>query len=387
MNGRIESRGVIHGKVQMPIVSDGKSAYEIAVENGFIGTVDEWLASLHKEALDTELSAQGVAVASLEEYVDELGNTASTYTPKDSSTPNDERIEANTAVILATKTKLEQYVNDLPNNPMFQPELTELLIPAPTVPGTREYAAGSGVYADYDGFSRVTATAPADELVVTENNSEWRDIVRYGKLKVNVPIPDGYIVPGGTLDITENGEHNVTDKAKVNVNVPIPDGYVVPLLQEKLAVPSEAQQEITADKGWTALSKVVVPAVTSAVDSNIQPNNIRKGVTILGVAGTRDVYIEVSTTTEAENTTTHPISNGQVIVVVPLIWFTYAGVEKQAFEGMTWTEYCNNQQLNTIGVSIQGNKVAINNGYVVRNGSYVLPSDPIVENAQYSWGA
>ena len=35
--------------VQVPGLpgKDGKSAYEVAVERGFVGTVDEWLESLH----------------------------------------------------------------------------------------------------------------------------------------------------------------------------------------------------------------------------------------------------------------------------------------------------------------------------------------------------
>lgn len=41
---------------------------------------------------------------------------------------------------------------------------------------------------------------------------------------VNVPIPDGYIVPSGTLEITENGEHTVTEYEKVNVSVPTGGG-------------------------------------------------------------------------------------------------------------------------------------------------------------------
>ena len=36
---------------------------------------------------------------------------------------------------------------------------------------------------------------------------------------VSVPIPDGYIVPSGELEITENGEYDITDKASVIVAV------------------------------------------------------------------------------------------------------------------------------------------------------------------------
>lgn len=36
---------------------------------------------------------------------------------------------------------------------------------------------------------------------------------------VNVPIPDGYIKPVGTLEVTENGIHDVTAYQSVNVNV------------------------------------------------------------------------------------------------------------------------------------------------------------------------
>lgn len=45
---------------------------------------------------------------------------------------------------------------------------------------------------------------------------------------VNVPIPEGYIQPRGELEVTENGTHDVTDKASVSVQVPIPEGYVKP---------------------------------------------------------------------------------------------------------------------------------------------------------------
>lgn len=41
----------------------------------------------------------------------------------------------------------------------------------------------------------------------------------YSPVTVNVPVPEGYIKPSGELEITENGNHDVTAYQSVNVNV------------------------------------------------------------------------------------------------------------------------------------------------------------------------
>lgn len=103
---------------------------------------------------------------------------------------------------------------------------------------------------------------PTGTIDITVNGEH--DVSTYEKANVNVPTPDGYYkskpdtktiatngiylavrtdengdkyfheriqieVPEttatGTIDITENGEHDVTAYAKANVHVPIPDGY------------------------------------------------------------------------------------------------------------------------------------------------------------------
>lgn len=57
--------------------------------------------------------------------------------------------------------------------------------------------------------------------------------------------------------------------------------------QEKTGhVSAEDEIIITPDDGYDALTKVVIPRVTSRVDSDITPGNIRQGVSILGVTGT-----------------------------------------------------------------------------------------------------
>lgn len=63
------------------------------------------------------------------------------------------------------------------------------------------------------------------------------------------------------------------------------EGASQPKLQEKDVEPSIVYQPVVPDAGYDGLSKVNVSAVTSAIDKNIQPQNIKNGITILGVVG------------------------------------------------------------------------------------------------------
>lgn len=60
---------------------------------------------------------------------------------------------------------------------------------------------------------------------------------------------------------------------------------VTPNLQNKTVTPSTSQQSIQADGGYDGLDTVTVNAVTSSIDANIQAGNIKSGVQILGVTG------------------------------------------------------------------------------------------------------
>jgi len=56
--------------------------------------------------------------------------------------------------------------------------------------------------------------------------------------------------------------------------------------QAKTVDPTTSEQTIAADTGYTGLSEVKINAVTAAIDANIIAENIKQGVTILGVEGT-----------------------------------------------------------------------------------------------------
>lgn len=75
----------------------------------------------------------------------------------------------------------------------------------------------------YDGLSKVTVNAIQTEMkTITPTTSEQNIIPSNGKYLSAVTveaIPSNYIVPSGTLSITENGTHDITNYSAVNVNI------------------------------------------------------------------------------------------------------------------------------------------------------------------------
>ena len=73
----------------------------------------------------------------------------------------------------------------------------------------------------------------------------------------------------------------------------IEDRPAEPVLQNKSVEPSTGKQIITADSGYDGLGQVTVNEVTNSIDSNIKADNIKQGVSILGVQGTLEQGAEV----------------------------------------------------------------------------------------------
>lgn len=155
----------------------------------------------------------------------------------------------------------------------------------------RAYLTGEGTaYTDMTYFSddtssnrlRVTIKLKANQDGYVSSDYGLTQLIPYSSIQNKIKflsagnIKDGVTILGVTGNVIElNGE-------------------------TKTITPTTSQQVITPSQDKNAITEVTVNAVTSAIDSNIQAENIKNGVTILGITGTAQVIKEYSTYQEIE---------------------------------------------------------------------------------------
>lgn len=127
-------------------------------------------------------------------------------------------------------------------------------------------------YYKIKGTSGGGGSTPVGIIDITENGSH--DVTNYAVANVNVPIPEGYIMPSGALEVNENGTHNVKEYESVNVNVASSGGTAngLPLEVDSLpssgtAVPNSGYVEkvylntsLSVDEVINSLSQITYPS-------------------------------------------------------------------------------------------------------------------------------
>ena len=105
-----------------------------------------------------------------------------------------------------------------------------------------------------------------------------------------------------------------------NSDQAVKDKFNFDLNGEEISItPSTSQQVITPSQGKNAITKATVAAVTSSIDSDIIAGNIKKDVEILGVTGSVVELVEETanvTPTTAEQIITPTTGNGLTSVTV-----------------------------------------------------------------------
>lgn len=111
------------------------------------------------------------------------------------------------------------------------------------------------------------------------------------------PIPDQYIIPEGTLEITQNNEYNVENYEKVSVNVPIPEEAQ---LQEKTFTENGTYYP---DTGYEGFSKVVVNVSGGGggtIDYSILKTNATYGGNLYNITLTGNKLVDFTTRNDQE---------------------------------------------------------------------------------------
>ena len=137
----------------------------------------------------------------------------------------------------------------------------------------KDILAGKTAYVDGEKLEGTMANN--GDLIITPNTDEQEHSA-------------GYYNSVQVRPVTSSVDTNIkAENIKSGISILGVSGSVIELNGHELEVtPSTEQKVIEPEENYNAITRVTVKAVTSAIDSNITPENIKSGVSILGVTGT-----------------------------------------------------------------------------------------------------
>lgn len=161
--------------------------------------------------------------------------------------------------------------------------LVDAALQEKTIVQNGEYTPAAG----YDGFKKIIVDVP---VTGEEYKSQDKTVSPSTSEQVVTPDTDFDGLSSVTVGaVTSSIDENIAaENIKAGISILgvagsySPEGFTT---QSKTVSPSTSEQKVTPDGDYDGLDSVTVEAVTSSIDENIKPENIKAGVEVLGVTG------------------------------------------------------------------------------------------------------
>ena len=116
-----------------------------------------------------------------------------------------------------------------------------------------------------------------------------------GSVTINAPVMETRTIDAsyGPLTVIRDIE-NYVGLEQVNINAPVMKSITIePSKDESIIYNIVNEGDVAA--GYVGIEQVTVPVVTAAIDANITPENIKSGISIIGVTGVYNQDFEYTT--------------------------------------------------------------------------------------------
>lgn len=116
-----------------------------------------------------------------------------------------------------------------------------------------------------------------------------------GSVTINAPVMETRTIDAsyGPLTVVRDIE-NYVGLEQVNINAPLMKSITIePSKDESIIYNIVDEGDVAA--GYVGIEQVTVPVVTAAIDTNITPENIKSGISIIGVTGVYNQDFEYTT--------------------------------------------------------------------------------------------